>query len=141
MSDDMLRADQRLRRLTTIALVVATLVCLLAMFAFQRWINGIGEGQHVAQVVARIRSMIGLALTGSALCFAVLAWHAARIGQRARSSEQWPVPGARVIRDTPVRRGRAATRIGVLLQVAAVVLIVLASAAGTLSWRMFGAGS
>jgi len=141
MSDEILRADQRLRRLTAIALIVATLLCVVAMIAFHRWMSGIGDGQHVTHVVARIRSMIALALTGSALCFAALAWLAARSGQRARSSEQWPLPGARVIRDTPIRRGSAATRIGVLLQMAAVVLIVLAIAAGTLSWRLFSAVS
>lgn len=141
MSDDILRADQRLRRLTTIALIVATLLCVVALIAFHRWMSGIGDGQHVAHVVARMRSMIALALTGSALCMGALAWHAARSGQRARSSEQWPLPGARVIRDTPMRRGRAAARIGVLLQIAAVVLLVLAIAAGTVSWRLFSAAS
>jgi hypothetical protein len=80
--------------------------------------------------------MIGMAMTGSAVCLALLAWYAAHKASRTRLVEQWPLPGTRVIRDTPIRRGAAARSIALLLNITAVVLLVLAFATGYFSWQM-----
>ncbi len=137
MSDDILRADARTQKRTGIALGVATLACVGGLIAFQQWINAQVGDVHTEVLIVRTRSLIGLAMTGAALCFALLAWQAARSGRLVSQHGQWPVPGARVVRDTPIRRGAAAMRIGRLLQVAAVVLLLLALGAGVLSWRLF----
>ena len=138
MSNDMLRADPRLRRRTIGILVAAAVLCVAAVLVFQRWMLGVAdEVQSLDALVPRLQTWTALALTGSALCLAVLAWLAARSGRRACQSEQWPLPGARVIRDTPMRRGAPARRVGRLLQVTALALIALAIGAALVSLRLF----
>ena len=140
MSKDLLRADLPLRRTTWIVLGIAGLACVVALVAFQRWLGGFGEDVPIADLVARMNKLIAIALTGSALCFAVLAWLAARTSRRAVETGQWPAPDARVIRDTPVRRGLAARRIARQFEIAGIVLLLLALGAGAMSLRLFGKG-
>jgi hypothetical protein len=137
LSEDILRADPRLRRLTLIVLGIAALLAMLGLTLFHRWLGDISNTITTDALITRVRSLIGLALTGSAICIAALAWYAARTGKRACTTRQWPSTDARVIRDTPIRRGNAALRIGRLLQVAAIVLIALALTTGIVSWRLF----
>lgn len=136
MSEDILRADKRLRTLTLVVLAVAVALALLGMAWFRHWLQDIGNLPGTDLLIVRLRRMIALALTGSGVCLALLAWYSAHIGSRAIRSQQWPLPGARVIRDTPFRRGPAAIRLGRQLQVWAIVLLLMALATGAVSWRM-----
>ena len=132
----MLRADPSLRRLTTVVLGIAAILALIAVVLFQQWLTGIGDIPGTDLLIARLRRMIGVALTASAVCLALLAWYAAHNASRIKVLEQWPLPGTRVIRDTPVRRGEAANRIRRLLNIVAVSLLVLAFGMGAISWQM-----
>jgi hypothetical protein len=138
MSKDILRADAHLRRTTWLVLGGAGMLCVVALIAFQSWLGGFGE-VPVADLVGRMQKLIALALTGCALCFATLAWLAARAGRRTAETGQWPGPDARVIRDTAIRRGHSARRIGRQFEIAAIVLLVLALGAGVMSVRLLGA--
>ncbi|MEO8010388.1 MAG: hypothetical protein ABI650_01960 [Dokdonella sp.] len=138
MSNEILRADARTRKRTGIILGIGVLACIATLYAFRLWLADTTTEMHTDALIVRTRTLNGLALTGAALCLALLAWQAARSGRLACQHAQWPLPGARVVRDTPIRRGAAAMRVGRLLQVAAVVLIALALAAGLLSWRLIG---
>ncbi len=137
MSEEILRADPALRRKTTIVLGIAIVLAILALFLFQRWLIGSIVSLDVQVAVVRMRGLIGIALTASAICLAVLAAYSARKGAQARAGARWPLADARVLRDTPIRRGAAALRIGRWLQVLAGVLVVLALATGGVSWRLF----
>lgn len=141
MSDEILRADLALRRKTLLILGIAIVLAIGCLFAFHRWLIETVVGIDVHAAITRVRGMIGLALTASAVCLAVLAAYSARKGARARDIEQWPLPGARVLRDTPIRRGAAARRIGRWLQATAILLTVLAIGVGLVSWRLFNAGA
>ena len=136
MSDDILRADTGLRRLTFIALGVALMAAIAAVFLFQQWLNGIATVPGTDLLIMRLRRLIGLALTGSAICLALLAWYSAHKASKVRLIQQWPLPGVRVIRDTPIRRGAAALSIGRRLNLATGVLILLAVITGLISWRL-----
>lgn len=136
MSDNVLRADPRLRR-TTLAIVgTAAIAAVFGMAWFQHWLTGIGALPGTDLLILRLRRKIALALTGSAICLALLAWYAAHKGTRAVQLRQWPLPGVRVLRDTPIRRGDPAQRLGRRLQICALLLLVLAGIAGIASWRM-----
>lgn len=132
----MIRADPRLRRQTLIALGIAAIVAVVTIIFFQRWLNGIGAIAGTDLLILRLRRMIGIGMTGSAICMALLAWYAAHQATRTKAAGQWPTPDARVIRDTPIRRGPAAGNIVRLLQLTAVVLLVLAFATGYFSLQM-----
>jgi hypothetical protein len=136
LTDDMLRADPRLRRQTLIALGFAAILALVALVVFKHWLDAIGALPGTDILIYRLRRMIGMAMTGSAVCLALLAWYAAHKASKARLVEQWPLPGTRVMRDTPIRRGEAARSIALLLNITAVVLLVLAFATGYFSWQM-----
>lgn len=135
----MLRADARLRRQTLIALGLASVLAVVVLVFFQRWLTGIGTIDGTDLLILRLRQMIGIGLTGSAICLALLAWYAVHQASRVKAAGQWPTPGARVIRDTPIRRGAAAKQAMQLFQATALVLLILAFALGYASVRMFGA--
>ena len=122
-----------------IAMGIAMGLALVAIVLFQQWLNSVGSMPGTDLLILRLRRTIGLALTGSAICLALLAWYSANRASRTKSADQWPLPGTRVIRDTPIRRGEAAQKIGTQLQAAAIILLVLASAAGYVSWQMLSA--
>lgn len=135
----MLRADLRLRRQTLVAMGISLVLAVFAIILFQQWLNSVGSMPGTDLLILRLRRTIGLALTGSAICLALLAWYSVNRASRARLADQWPLPDTRVIRDTPIRRGVAAQKIANRLQAAAIILLVLAFAAGYVSWQMLSA--
>jgi hypothetical protein len=137
---ELMRADRRLRRLTWVVVGIAVVVAVAAIALFHHWLEGVGETTQTNLFVLQIRRLIGIAVTGSAVCLALLAGYAAFKGGRTLGAGQWPAPGTRVLRDTVIRRGRDAMRIGRLMRVAALVLLVLAASAGAVSWRIFTLG-
>lgn len=136
LSDDMIRADPGLRRQTLAVLGIALLLAIVSVFLFQHWLSGVANAPGTDWLILRLRRMIGIALTGSAVCLAFLAWYAARKAALIKKFEQWPLPGVRVLRDTRVQRGKAALRVRHWLILAAGILLLLAIATGVISWRL-----
>ncbi len=136
LAEDMLRADPRLRVQTAIALVAATIVALIALFGFQSWLENIGQLPGNDLLILKLRRMIGAAMTGSAICLAMLAWYATHKAAGIHAHEQWPLPGTRVLRDTRILRGEAALRMARWLRIASLVLMLLVIGIGITSWRM-----
>jgi hypothetical protein len=137
MDHDVQPADVRLRRITAVALVLAALAAALCLFAFRHWIALRAESLSTTQLVFELRRLIGAAMAAASLCLLLLASHAGRTARRIAAERRWPPAGARVLRDTPVRRDRAAAGIRVLYVAAAFLLIVLAIVAAAASWRLF----
>ncbi len=132
----MIRADPGLRRQTFVVLGVAALLAITAVFAFQHWLTGVADSAGTELLILRLRQLIGIAVIGSALCLAFLAWYAARKAAQITKYKQWPLPGVRVLRDTPVRRGVDAMKVRLGLNVVTGVLMLLALAAGFVGWRL-----
>lgn len=136
MSDEILRADPGLRRRTVVILTIAVLAAIGGLMLTHQWLHQLGDQAGNDIFVLGLRKTIGLALTGIAICLALLAWYTAAKGTRAVQTAQWPLPGARVLVATPIRRGAPAIRRGRQLQAAAIVLLLLAAAVGYLSFRL-----
>ncbi|TAH47785.1 MAG: hypothetical protein E6Q43_05605 [Dokdonella sp.] len=136
MADEILRADPRLRRKTLITIGFATILGLIALAMFRSWLTEIGTLPGNDLLIARLRRMIGIALTGSAICLALLAWYAVHQSARIRKARQWPAPGTRVMRDTRIRRGDAALRISRQLNALGITLLAFCIALGFMTWRM-----
>lgn len=136
MADEILRADPRLRRQTLGALCVGALACAIALVMFQNWLTGISALPGNDLLIARLWRMIGIAVTGSGICMGLLAWYAVHKAARIRAAGQFPVPGTRVMRDTPIRRGESALRISRLLSVVGLCLLVLSLVLGFIAWRI-----
>ncbi len=139
MEIDIQHADPRLRRVTVVVLTVATLAAVALVFAFQHWLLRQAESIPTAQLILQLRRWITVALIGSGLCLLLLAGYAARLARRVIEDRRWPLAHTRVLRDTPIRRGDAALRLGRLFNVAALVLMAIAVGVGMLSWRLFAA--
>ncbi|MEP6880836.1 MAG: hypothetical protein ABI866_02530 [Dokdonella sp.] len=140
MSDDMIRADPGLRRQTFIVLGIAILLATVVVVIFQHWLTDIANIPGTDALILRLRRLVGIALTGSAICLAFLAWYAAHKATLISKYQQWPLPGVRVLRDTPVKRGQKALKIRHALNGAAGVLLLLALVTGIISWRILSVG-
>jgi hypothetical protein len=138
MNQEILRADQRLRRFSLVVLTLATLLALVLVFAFQRWLAHTADAMPAAQLIAQLRRTIGAALTASGVCILLLAGYAARLARRILEQGRWPLAQTRVLRDTPIRRGSEAERIARTLNIAATALVLLAIIVAALSWHLFG---
>lgn len=136
MEPDLQRADARLRLISGVVLSAAFVAAMVGVFAFQQWMNEQAATLPTVQLIALLRRWIGFATTASGLCLLLLAGYAARLARRVAEQRRWPLAGARVLRDTPVRREAAALRLARLFNATAVVLLALAVGAGALSWRM-----
>jgi len=141
MNHEILRADVRLRRVSFAVLALATVVAFILMFAFQRWLVRTADMMPTTQLVAQLRLWIGGALVACGVCILLLAGYAARLARRILEQDRWPLEGARVLQDTPIRRHAEAARIARTMNIAAVLLMVLAAGLAVLSWHLFGTGA
>src|SRR5689334_14274500 len=110
MTTEIQRADVRLRRTTVVVLALAVLAAATLVFFAQRWLTERAIAASTEALVVQMRHWIGIAAALSAACLLALAVHALRRARAAAAQQRWPVTGARVLRDTPVRKGEAALR-------------------------------
>src|SRR5262245_12042871 len=103
---EVLHADLRFRRLVVSALIATVGLGGLALWALRAWLTGAAGAPPTASQL--LVAFISVAVT-SVLTLAALSAYLWRYGARARSASQFPPPGAKVIRDTPVLRGAAAS--------------------------------
>ena len=103
---DLIRADPR-RRAATLVVVLLVLVAGVALTVLlQRWLAAVAQ---LPAAAARPQLLAAFAWAAGSACAAIL-WLAAslwRSGLRVRRAAQWPLPGARVLRDTVVLRGNS----------------------------------
>ncbi|MEP7042311.1 MAG: hypothetical protein ABI843_04580 [Dokdonella sp.] len=139
MNHEILRADIRLRRVSLAVLVLATVVALILMFVFRHWLARTTASMPTAQLVALLRLWIASALVACGVCLLVLAGYAARLARRIADQGRWPLNGARVLQDTPIRRNGEAAKFAKTMNIVAVLLMMLAIGVAALSWHLFGA--
>ena len=82
------------------------------------WLRGYLAQSHGSEAFRRLA--VTMAVFGAATC--ALAFWLFRRGLRIRRLERMPLPGTFVLRDTPVRRGTAARRAGVLIMACAILI-------------------
>ena len=137
---DIQRADPSARRHAMTVLLVATPIGLLLIWLFQsrlpeleRWLT-----EDAAATAMRLR-LLALAVGGVAavptLIFAAKFW---RQGELILVAGQFPPPGMRVVRDTPIVRGSHARARGRALQIVAVSLVVVDVVFVAIVWYLAG---
>jgi TRAP-type C4-dicarboxylate transport system permease small subunit len=137
MSTEILHADRRLRRVTFVVLMLSVLAAAALVFASHAWLTRLANTLTTAQLIEQIRRGIGLAVIACGGCLLLLAGYSARMARRVKNERRWPLSDARVLRDTPIRRDLAATRIARLLDVVTFALVLFAIATIVLAWRLF----
>jgi len=138
MNREILRADVRLRRISFAVLALAAVAAFILMFAFQRWLVRTTGTMPTAQLVVQLRTWIGSALVACGVCVLLLAGYSARLARRVVEQGRWPLAGARVLQDTPIRRDADAAKIARKMNLLAIVLMLVAAGLAGASWHLFG---
>lgn len=142
-SMDVHRADPKLRVTALLAVLVALVTGAAILVVLQRWFAALAQ---LPIAVAQAQLLTAFAWAVAIVCAAIL-WLAAwlwRSGGRVCRCAQWPLPGSRVIRDTPVLRGNAAISRGRVMQGVGAALCVCAAGVALTAWRLhhlFSAGA
>ena len=140
MAIDIQPADPRLRRVTAIVLGLSVIAAIIVVIAFWHWINHLAERLPTRELIVELRRGIAFAMLACAMCLLLLAGYSARLARQVSAERRWPLAATRVLRDTRIRREASAKKIADWMNIAGVVLMLLALAAGLLSWRLFTAG-
>lgn len=128
------RADPAARRQAVWLLVAGTVVGALLILAFERYEMPLGQWIRADPREAAHRLTLALlagavVLSAPAALFAAYLW---KLGGRVVRARQFPPPGYRAIRDTPIVTGPAATIRGQIFRILAVCL----GAASLMLWLM-----
>lgn len=130
---DIQRADARSRRRAILVIALVLLVGGVVSVECESWLREVHDMPTEAaqqSLTTVFRWCVGAMsiMTGLAGCFAW--WW----GRRVRVSLRFPLPGARVLRDTVILSGQPAASRGMLLQVLGVSLMLIAAGIVILSW-------
>jgi hypothetical protein len=133
---DVQRADPKLRVAALVGVILIFVLGAVLWVMLQRWLT---ELKQVPASAAQAQLLTAFAWAFGSVCVAVI-WLATslwRSGIAIRRAAQWPLPGSRVVRDTPVLRGEAAVARGRLMQVSGVVLFLCAACIAVVAWRVY----
>lgn len=132
------RADPAFRRLAIVVLAAGTCAGALLIAAFERYRGALIDWVRVDPVrssdrIELIFFLFALLLSAPLVAMAV---YLSSLGGRAVAAGEFPPPGCRVIRDTPIISGDQAVSRGRWLQGVAVMLTAVSVAMGLLIWRV-----
>jgi len=112
---------------------IAGLALLLVVRRETAQINKLARDQRAAAVQRAQRLVIGVACCGVVGFVGMGVWFW-RLGRRIRRADQFPPPGMKVVRETPIRTGAAAWRIAGVADFAALLSLIGAAALGYFGW-------
>jgi hypothetical protein len=129
MTDQVIPGDPVLRRRAVTLLLAAAVIGALVLTIVSGHLRQVSS---VAILQRWLWGTVALASGGGVAFGAYLAW----LARQVLLAGQFPPPGRRVIRDTRLRRGRAARRIAWLAMGAAGVMWAVSVALPLLLWRL-----
>lgn len=136
MSAKIIRADNRLRAYTAIALAII----VVAGFVTYDWTQGaLAEIEKLAQydrqlALDRAASFLKMGAGVVGVTVALVAVSEARKARRSLSTGEWPPPGTRVLMDTPVVEGGPARRRAKLVIGLSIVMLAIALGLQVFVW-------
>jgi hypothetical protein len=135
-----LRADPAARRKALLLLVSGAFIGMILIAGFERyraplidWL--LSEPAELAKRVKWIMMMTAAVMSAPLVGFAVYLWS---LGTKVLRAGEFPPPGHRVIRDTPVIHGDGAVLRGRRFQILAAGLLVASAFLWLLFWRLAG---
>jgi hypothetical protein len=128
-------ADPTTRRRALIAVAVIAMAGWGLYFGLEQWLAGL-RGSSLGHVRDSLERALIWSSWATFLPITVLAAFMWRYGARVCRAERFPAPGAKVVRDTPVLRGKPARRRGTALQVLAAGLALLSAGALIAVYRL-----
>ena len=130
------RADKRHRAIVAAVFVGAIALGALSLVGFQSWLEGT---RQLAPAQAKDALSAAFIWISASACLVTLLMglYLWRLGARIRARGRFPLPGARVIRDTAVLEGAAARRRGAVLQAMGAAFAVCALGLFAASWFLY----
>lgn len=128
MSDDILPADRRLRAVFIgVAIALALLAVAALAFVLPGYLDYLGDllNRQTLRGKAEAQRFIDIFILAMVGCVALLAGYLALFGRKVLASGRFPPPGARVLVDTRIYTGAAATRRGRSALLAAALIVLL----------------
>jgi hypothetical protein len=132
------RADPAARRQAVLFIIFGALVGTVLIVGFERYRTPLrdwlfSEPEELAHRVKLVFLLSAVVLSAPLVGFAVYLWS---LGAKVLCARQFPPPGYRVIRDTPVIGGKAAVSRGRGFKVLALCLGVASALLWLLLWRL-----
>lgn len=132
------KADPGFRRLVIVVLVAGVCAGGVLIVSFDRYREALADwvradssrlGQRLELIFAAFAVLLAAPLVA-------MAAYLSSLGGRTVRAGEYPPPGSRVIRDTPIVRGREALSWGRALQSLAALLSAASVVIGLLLWRL-----
>jgi hypothetical protein len=136
MTEPFIPADKRARRLTILLVAILALggAGFLAYVRAEIKQHAQSKGQDRQAVVQRLNVVLTATACVGGLGFVGISIWLWRLARRIRRTDQYPPPGTKVLRDTPIRTGLAAWKVAARAELAAVLALAGAFACGYLWW-------
>ncbi|MFO0699043.1 MAG: hypothetical protein U0236_07425 [Nitrospira sp.] len=127
------RADDHSRRRVIVVLIVTSLGGVVLLVQLESWLTAVREmpTEAAQESLTRVFSWcVGIGSLAPLLTGCRCWWG----GRRVLAWLRFPLPGARVLRDTVILSGQAAASRGMLLQAFGIILILCAASVAAVSW-------
>jgi hypothetical protein len=131
---DIQPADPGQRRRVAITLFSAASGLLAFVVVCELWLQHVTAQLDTPSLIAKLKPMLAVCLALIAVCIAALGVHLIVRGKRIVEERRFPARDTRTIRDTQVREGDDAVRIGSASQIGGLVLCVLALVVTVFGW-------
>ena len=133
--NDVRRADATLPSQVLFYLILGTCVGALLIIGLERYRIPLRDWmmQEPAQRLKHFFLLLAAILTGPLIAVAVYVW---TLGKKIIRVREFPPPGLRVLRDTPIIMGEKAIARGRLLQVLAVICATASVPSNLLLWGL-----
>jgi hypothetical protein len=126
--------DPVYRRRVLAILAIAVIAMLALLFGFTHWLQQAAQDMDAARLQASVKRLDAGCVILMALCLLLLGRHLLLRGRRIVRDRRYPANDARPLRDTPVREGDEAVRIGNASRVAGLIACLLGIAVAIAGW-------
>jgi hypothetical protein len=123
MNNTIVPADKKFRKQVVITLVIALPVCMGIFYGFKLYFLQFSSGPDVTLLIHRVQSMIFWIWIANGVISAWLSTRLVLWAVKTFQFNQFPPPGVRVIRDTKIKTGKSARMLGLLLIIAALIVL------------------
>jgi hypothetical protein len=128
-----------MRRTTVVIVVAAAAFGGIALWATRWWLDGIIQPSPASKSQLPIAFIWLVGVT--VLMLVALGAYLFHYGRRVCAASLFPPPGAKLVRDTPVLRGAAALRRGIVLQGLGALFVLCGIGLAAAAWRFYAAFS
>jgi hypothetical protein len=130
MTEGVVKADHRSRRMVLVLVVAAVVVCGILFFWLRPWAVRFLMAMEPDQALRTIKWVLVILFLGGTPGAAYLM----SLGRRILSENRFPPMGMKVLKDTPVLTGRAARIRGGTILALALVMFCLCLGGATYAW-------